>query len=78
MRYLYHKPHVPIMYPRKRVEENNIVTHHAKEKGEIIDLKNITEHTGLKMYTNANLAKDMTTRRPVTSVVHEYNEVVFV
>jgi len=29
------------------------------------------------MYTNTNLAKDMTTRRPVTSVVHEYNEVVF-
>ena len=81
MRYLYHKLHVPIMYPRKKVEENKIVTHHAKGEGEgegeIIDLKNIREHTGLKMYTDADFAKDMTTRRSVTSVVHEYNEVAF-
>ena len=79
MQYLYHKPHVPIMYPRKKVEENKIVVHHAKGEGEreIIDLKNIREHTGLKMYTYADLAKDMTTRRSVTSVVHEYNEVAF-
>ena len=77
MRYLYHKPHVPIMYPRKKVEENKIVAHHAKGEGEITDLKNIREHTGLKMYIDADLAKDMTTRRSVTSVVHEYNEVAF-
>ena len=30
------------------------------------------------MYTDADLAKDMTTRRSITSVVREYNEVVFV
>ena len=77
MRYLYHKPHVPIMYPRKKVEENKIVAHHAKGEGEITDLKNIRAHTGLKMYTDADLAKDMTTRRSVISVVHEYNEVAF-
>ena len=29
------------------------------------------------MYTDADLAKDMTTRRSVTSVVYEYNEVAF-
>ena len=34
------------MHPRKKVEENKIVAHHTKEEGEIIDLKNIREHTG--------------------------------
>ena len=77
MRYLYHIPHLPIMYTRKKVEENKIVAHHAKGEGEITDLKNIREHTGLKMYTDADLAKDMPTRRSTTSVVHEYNELVF-
>ena len=65
------------MYPRKKVEKNKIVAHHAKGEGGITDLKNIREHNGLKMYTDADLAKDMTTRRSVTSVVHEYNEVAF-
>ena len=77
MRYLYHKPHVPIMYPRKKVEGKKIVVHHANGEGEITDLKNMREHTTLKMYTDADLVKDMITRRSVTSVVHEYNEVVF-
>ena len=63
MRYLYHKLHVSIMYPRKKVEENKIVAHHAKGEGEIIDLKNIREHTGLKMYTDVDFAKYMTTRK---------------
>ena len=55
-----------------------MVTHHAKEEGEITDFQNIREHTGLKMYTYTDLAKDVTTRRLVTSVLHEYNEVEFV
>ena len=77
MRYLYHKPYVPIMYPRKKMKEKKIVAHHVKGEGDITDLKNIREHTGLKIYTDADLAKDMTIRRSITSVVHEYNEVVF-
>ena len=44
------------MHPRKKVEENKIVAHHTKGEGEITDLKNIKEHTGLKMYTDADLA----------------------
>ena len=63
--------------PTKKVDENKIVAHHAKGEGEITDLKNIKEHTSLKVYTDADLAKDMTTRRSITSVVHEYNEVAF-
>ena len=77
MRYLFHKPHVPITYPRKKVEENKIIAHHAKGDGEITDLKNVKEHTRLKMYANADLAKDITTRRLVTNVVHKYNGVAF-
>ena len=30
MRYLYHTSYVPIMCPRKKVEENKIGAHHAK------------------------------------------------
>ena len=41
IRYLYHKPHLLIIYPRKKVEENKIVAHHTKGKGEITDIKNI-------------------------------------
>ena len=65
------------MHPRKKVEENKIVAHHTKEEGEITDLTNIREHTGLKVYIDVDLAKDVTTRRSVTSVVHKYNEIVF-
>ena len=50
----------------KESEGNKIVAHHAKGEGEITDLKNIREHTGLKMYTDVDLAKDMTTRISVT------------
>ena len=63
--------------PTKESGGNKIVEHHAKREGEIKDLNNIREHTGLKMYTDADLAKDITTRRSVTSDVHEYNEVAF-
>ena len=59
------------MYPRKKMEENKIVAHHAKGEGEITDLKNIREHTSLKMYTDVDLAKDITSRRSVINVVHE-------
>ena len=77
MRYLYHKSRVPIMFSRQKVKEPKISVHHAKGDAEITDLKNIRDHTGLKSYTDADLAKDMVSRRSVISVVHEYNEVAF-
>jgi len=39
------------MYPRKIVEESKIIAHHVKGEGEITELKNISDHKGLKMYT---------------------------
>ena len=77
MRYLYHKPHIPIMYSSQKVKKPGISAHHVKIDAEITDLENIREHTGLKAYTDADLANDIATRRSVTGVVHEYNEVAF-
>ena len=65
------------MFSNKKVKEPTINAHHAKGDAEITSIKNIREHTGLKVYTDADLGKDMATRRSVTSVVHEHNEVVF-
>ena len=35
MIYLYHKPHVGIMYPSKKIVETEITVHHAKVDAEI-------------------------------------------
>ena len=77
MRYLFHKLHVSIVFSQHKVEEPAIAAHHAKEDADIMDLKNIRGHTGLKAYIDGDLAKDIATRRSVTRVVHEYNQVVF-
>ena len=45
MRYLFHKPHMPIMFSRQTLEEPVIAAHHAKGDTDITDLKNIREHT---------------------------------
>ena len=78
MRYLFHKPHIPITFSNEKVMESKINAHHAKGYAEITSLKNIREQIGLKAYSDVDLRKDMATRRLVTSVVHEYNEFVFV
>ena len=77
MCYLYHKPHVPIMCPRRKVKETTINAHHAKGDAEITDITNITQHTGLQACMDGDFAKDVATRRSVTVVVHEYNNVSF-
>ena len=59
------------------MQYNKIVAHYTKGEGDITLLKNIRKHTGLKMYIDAELAKDVTTRKSVTSVVDTYNEVAF-
>ena len=50
---------------------------HPKGDAEITDLKNVIDYSGLKNYTDADLARDIATRRSVTCVVHEYNKEVF-
>ena len=51
--------------------------HHAKGDAEITEIKQIREHTEFKAYINADFVTDVANRRSVTSVVHQYNEVVF-
>ena len=55
MIYLFHKPHVQIMFSRNKVKEREISAHHEKGEAESTDLKNIREHTGLKTYTQGDL-----------------------
>lgn len=76
MIYVYHISHIPIMYPQKKAEEQKICAHHAKRR-KIKDIKTVREHMGIQMYIYAELAKDIITRQSVTSVIHEYIEVVF-
>ena len=51
--------------------------HHAKGDAEITKLKDINPTTDIKTYTDSDLGTDLVTRRSVTSVVHEHNDVVF-
>ena len=62
MCYLYHKPHIPIMCPHRKVKETQIKAHHAKGEAEITKIKNILEYTGMKAYSDSDLAKDIATR----------------
>lgn len=48
MRYLYRKPHVPVMFSQQKVKEPRIVAHHVKGETEITKLHDILEHTSLK------------------------------
>ena len=59
------------------MKELGISTHRTKGDAEIIDLKNIRGHTGSNIYIDADLVKDITTHRSVTSVVHKYNKVSY-
>ena len=49
MIYLYHKPRVPIISPREKVDDSTIPVHHARGEGEIANIKNVREYTGLKI-----------------------------
>ena len=77
MKYLYHKPHVPNIFPRKKGEERAINDHHAKWEDKSTEIKNVREYTRIKMYSGTDLATDIANRRSVTSVLHEYNEVLY-
>ena len=77
MQYLFHHPHVPIMYPRKKVKTYEMTVHCAKGEGEIKDLNKIKEYSGYKMWADSDLARDVANRRSVTSLIHEYNGVAF-
>jgi len=78
MECVYPHPCVPIMYPRKEVITPSINVHYTKGEGEIINIKKISDYTGMKQYIDTYLAKDIATCRPVSCIIHEYNKVAFV
>ena len=39
------------------MNEPEILAHYAKGDAEVIDIKNVREHTGLKAYSDADLEK---------------------
>ena len=70
MRYLFHKPHIPITFSNEKVMESKINAHHAKGYAEITSLKNIREQIGFKglfrcrfkkRYGNKNISQKCST-----------------
>ena len=41
-------------------------------------MKKIKEYSGYKIWVDSDLARDVANRRSVTSLIHEYNGVLFV
>ena len=48
MEYLCHHSHVPILYSRKQVIIPSIDLYYEKGDGEIVNIKNISDYSGLK------------------------------
>ena len=66
-----------MMYPRKEVITASINVHYVKGEGEIINIKKISDYTGMKQYTDTYLAKYIATRRSVYCIIREHNKVAF-
>ena len=45
------------MFSRKNIKEPIISVHHKKGDAEIAEIKNMTEYTGIRQYSNTDLAK---------------------
>ena len=75
MRYLYHHPHLPIMYPRKPMKVNNVSNH--SQVG-VEEYKSNTKDTiGDTYYTShdSDLSRDLRDRISVNSNIHMMNGV---
>ena len=70
MCFLFHHPHVPIMYRRGSCNDGNLKSYTVKGHAEILDPDTFQ---GLKVYIDADLARDLSSRRSVSSVIIELN-----
>ena len=75
MRYLYHHPHIPIMYPRKSVITTPIKTHFYKGYAEPKTVSVSDKELGMAQWSDSDFARDLVSRRSVTSGYTEYNQV---
>ncbi len=73
MTYLHHHPHLAIMYPRKDFKKNPLHCIFQKGDGEITDLNEVID---IQAYHDADLARDIVTRRSTTASIHLLNGVV--
>ena len=55
----------------------SINVHYAKVEGKIVSIKKISDYSGMKQYTGTYLATDIATRRSVSCIINEYNQVAF-
>ena len=74
MCYIYHHPHIPLMYSSKRTDMTTIESHFHKGEAEI---KNIHSYSGLVNSGDSDLARDLVDRRSVASIIHEFNNTAF-
>ena len=73
--YLYHHPHIPTMFPRKKVSHTTpLASHFGTGDAEITSL-DYQHFTGHKSWSDSDFARDLTDRRSVISAIHEYNGV---
>ena len=82
MCYLWHHPHVPIMYPRKDREEEPLSIYTKNGKAEIIqkssDVSNdSTLENKTSSYSDGDFGRDLLDQRSTTSTVHLWLNVIF-
>ena len=68
--YLFHHPHITLMYKSDKHTSPSLSGYSFKGYAEIINPQKYPE---LKIYTNANLARDLSSRCSVSSHVQENN-----
>ena len=70
MCFLLHHRHVPIVYKRGSCDSNKLEAYMFKGRAGIVDLDTFQ---GFKVYTDADLARNLSSRRSISSVVIERN-----
>ena len=68
--YIYPRPHLPLMNISNKHTSPSLSGYSVKGHTEILDPQ---KYPGLEVYTDADLTRDLSSRRSVSSHVQEYN-----
>ena len=71
--YLFHHPHITLMYKSDKHTSPSLSGYSFKGHTEILDPQ---KYSGLNIYTDSDLARELLSRRSVSSHVQEYNYTV--
>lgn len=74
MEYLYHNPHLPIFYPRRQTKGNPLKTYQQTGQAEY---NHNFKFNPISTHNDSDLGRILLDRRPVSSVLHLYNGVIF-